>query len=205
MKPAKGFQGIYIHQQAMSVASVALDVNLLVGHQQLQNVVGLCRIGFESRISVYAAMRVAPFPAADWELRATCDCCPSNSTGGSVGGAGGSRPPAASSGRRALAHTAGPVVVTLGNGHAALVSLGDHIGEQGMKTPLRFFTIPQIAKPAPRIFIAQSQGEKSNALFSKGCRQPLDVLCQGVGLFLSRARQWAIFLFLFLLTCSCYK
>lgn len=97
------------------------------------------------------------------------------------------------------------VVVTLGNGHAALVSLGDHIGEQGMKTPLRFFTIPQIAKPAAGIQIPQRQGEKCDPLLAEGFGHPFDVLCQGVGLFLSRAGQWAIFLFLFLLTCSCYK
>jgi hypothetical protein len=63
MSSAGSFRQIYIHQQAMSVASVALDVHLLVSHQRFQNVVGLCRIGFESRISVYAAMRVPEFAA----------------------------------------------------------------------------------------------------------------------------------------------
>ena|ERR1700722_1385853 len=48
----------YVRQQAQSVASVAQDVYLLVNHQRFQNVVGLCRIGFESRIHAYAAMRV---------------------------------------------------------------------------------------------------------------------------------------------------
>jgi len=57
------FQSQYIRQQALSVASVALDVHLLVDHERFQNVVGLCRIGFESRISIYAAMRVPDFAA----------------------------------------------------------------------------------------------------------------------------------------------
>ena len=61
MPPAGDFQHTYIYQQAMSVASVALDVHLLVSHQRFQNVVGLCRIGFELRISIYAAMRVPEF------------------------------------------------------------------------------------------------------------------------------------------------
>jgi hypothetical protein len=63
MPPAGDFQNNYIRQQATSVASVALDVNLLVNHGRFENVVGLCRIGFESRINLYAAMRVPEFAA----------------------------------------------------------------------------------------------------------------------------------------------
>src|SRR5262245_29920359 len=60
---ADDFQRSYIQQQAASVASVALDVCLLVSNQRFQNVVGLCRIGFESRTSIYAAMRIPEFAA----------------------------------------------------------------------------------------------------------------------------------------------
>ena len=58
-----GYRQTYLQQQATSVASVALDVNLLVSHGRFENVVGLCRIGFESRINLYAAMRVPEFVA----------------------------------------------------------------------------------------------------------------------------------------------
>jgi hypothetical protein len=34
-----------------------------VGHGRFENIVGLCRIGFESRINLYAAMRVPEFAA----------------------------------------------------------------------------------------------------------------------------------------------
>jgi hypothetical protein len=61
-----GYRHTYLQQQAASVASVALDVNLLVSHGQFENVVGLCRIGFESRINLYAAMRVQEFVAQKW-------------------------------------------------------------------------------------------------------------------------------------------
>lgn len=60
----------YVRQQAQSVASVALDVHLLVNHQRFQNVVGLCRIGFESRIHVYAAMKVPDFAAQKYLAQA---------------------------------------------------------------------------------------------------------------------------------------
>jgi hypothetical protein len=63
MPPANDFQRNYIRQQAASIASVTLDVNLLVSHGRFENVVGLCRIGFESRINLYAAMRVPEFAA----------------------------------------------------------------------------------------------------------------------------------------------
>jgi hypothetical protein len=53
----------YLMQQAESVAAVAFDVCLLVNNRRFQNVVGLCRIGFESRIHVFAAMRVPEFAA----------------------------------------------------------------------------------------------------------------------------------------------
>lgn len=57
------FQKSYVKQQALSVASVAFDVHLLVANAQYMNVLGLCRIGFESRINLYAAMRVPEFAA----------------------------------------------------------------------------------------------------------------------------------------------
>jgi hypothetical protein len=57
------YRQTYLQQQAASVASVALDVNLLVSHGRFDNVVGFCRIGFESRINLYAAMRVPEFVA----------------------------------------------------------------------------------------------------------------------------------------------
>jgi hypothetical protein len=60
------YRQTYLRQQATSVASVALDVNLLVSHGRFENVVGLCRIGFESRINLYAAMRVPEFVAQKW-------------------------------------------------------------------------------------------------------------------------------------------
>jgi hypothetical protein len=63
MPPAGDMQTDYIRQQATSVASVVLDVNLLVSHGRFENVVGLCRIGFESRINLVAAMRVPEFAA----------------------------------------------------------------------------------------------------------------------------------------------
>ncbi len=63
MPPLGDFQTSYIRQQAVSVASVALDVNLLVSHGRFENVVGLCRIGFESRINLVAAMRLPEFAA----------------------------------------------------------------------------------------------------------------------------------------------
>jgi hypothetical protein len=63
MPPTGDFQRKYIRQQAASVASVVLDVNLLVSHEHFENVVGLCRIGFESRINLYAAMQVPEFAA----------------------------------------------------------------------------------------------------------------------------------------------
>src|SRR5437867_2742765 len=56
-------QLIYVKQQAGSVLSVALDVHLLIEKQRFQNIVGLCRIAFESRIHLYAAMRVRDFAA----------------------------------------------------------------------------------------------------------------------------------------------
>jgi hypothetical protein len=56
-------QLVYVRQQAISVASVAQDVHLLLKHQRYQNVVGLCRIGFESRIHLFAAMRIPDFAA----------------------------------------------------------------------------------------------------------------------------------------------
>ena len=59
--PVNDMTLVYVRQQAHSVASVALDVQLLVSHQRFQNVAGLCRIGFESRIHLYAAMRVPEF------------------------------------------------------------------------------------------------------------------------------------------------
>ena len=63
MPAGGGFQLNYIRQQATSVASVALDASFLVGHGRFENIVGLCRIGFESRINLYAAMRVPEFAA----------------------------------------------------------------------------------------------------------------------------------------------
>lgn len=63
MPPTGDIQTNYIRQQAVSVASVVQDVNLLVSHGRFENVVGLCRIGFESRINLYAAMRVPEFAA----------------------------------------------------------------------------------------------------------------------------------------------
>ena len=61
--PVSDAQMVYTKRQAESVANVALDVHLLVSHQRFQNVVGLCRIGFESRISMCAALRVPEFAA----------------------------------------------------------------------------------------------------------------------------------------------
>ena len=60
----------YLVQQAKSVASVAQDVHLLVKHERFQNVVGLCRLGFESRIHVYAAMKVPDFAAQKYLAQA---------------------------------------------------------------------------------------------------------------------------------------
>lgn len=60
----------YVRRQAQSVISVAHDVHLLVSHQRFQNVVGLCRIGFESRIHIYAAMRVPDFAAQKYLAQA---------------------------------------------------------------------------------------------------------------------------------------
>jgi uncharacterized protein DUF5677 len=60
---AGSFRQNYIIQQALSVASVALDVYLLVDRGRYYNVVGLCRIAFESRVSIYAAMRIPEFVA----------------------------------------------------------------------------------------------------------------------------------------------
>jgi hypothetical protein len=60
----------YVRQQAQSVASVALDVHLLLSHERYQNVVGLCRIAFESRIHAYAAMRVPDFAAQKYLAQA---------------------------------------------------------------------------------------------------------------------------------------
>jgi len=56
-------QTYYIRQQARSIAAVAADVHLLITNSRLQNVVGLCRVAFESRIGIYAAMRVPDFAA----------------------------------------------------------------------------------------------------------------------------------------------
>jgi hypothetical protein len=62
--PADGegsVQQFFAREQARSVASVAADVGLLVSHRHFQNVTGLCRVAFESRIQLYAAMRVPEF------------------------------------------------------------------------------------------------------------------------------------------------
>ena len=53
----------YIREQARCVATVAMDVHLLVINHRLDNVLGLCRVAFESRINLYAAMRVPHFAA----------------------------------------------------------------------------------------------------------------------------------------------
>jgi len=53
----------YIREQARCVATVAMDVHLLVINHRLDNLVGLCRVAFESRISLYAAMRAPHFAA----------------------------------------------------------------------------------------------------------------------------------------------
>ncbi len=53
----------YMRLQAQSIADVARDVHLLLEHEQTQNVLGLCRIAFEARINLHAAMYVSEFAA----------------------------------------------------------------------------------------------------------------------------------------------
>ncbi|HXP59174.1 MAG TPA: DUF5677 domain-containing protein [Dongiaceae bacterium] len=54
---------LYVREQARSVAAVALDIHVLLTNNRLQNIVGLCRVAFESRINLCAAMRVPDFAA----------------------------------------------------------------------------------------------------------------------------------------------
>lgn len=61
MPAPNGFQALYLRQQALSVASVALDVELLVTHRRNENVIGLCRIAFEARINLCAAIKLPEF------------------------------------------------------------------------------------------------------------------------------------------------
>ena len=53
----------YIPLQAKSVASVAMDVHLLIGLRRFQNILALSRIGFESRIQFDAALKIPDFVA----------------------------------------------------------------------------------------------------------------------------------------------
>jgi tetratricopeptide (TPR) repeat protein len=62
-KASRFAQLYYVRDQARCVATVAIDVHLLVVNHRLDNVVGLCRVAFESRINLYAAMRVPHFAA----------------------------------------------------------------------------------------------------------------------------------------------
>jgi hypothetical protein len=69
-----------------------------------------------------------------------------------------------------------------------------------VKPPLRFFPVPQIAKPAASDEVANRERQEANALFTEVFGQPFDVFGEGLRLLTLGPRERLYFLN----WCSCY-